>query len=173
MRIGVGAISCLVLSTVLWSGTAVAQTVDAHEHGHGALNIAVEGKTVLMELEVPGADIVGFEHDPKNDAEREKIAAALAILEAPLDLFLLPSEAGCSAVEIEAERHGDHGEHSEFHAEYRLVCDDPKKIDRIRFAYFETFPGAEELEIQLVTDKGAKGFEVERGEPELDLGGSI
>ena len=34
----------------------------AHEHGHGNFNIAIEGKSVSMELEAPGADIVGFEH---------------------------------------------------------------------------------------------------------------
>ena len=33
-----------------------------HVHGHGTLNIAIEDKRVSMELEVPGMDIVGFEH---------------------------------------------------------------------------------------------------------------
>ena len=35
----------------------------AHEHGHSALNIAIEGDRVEMELMAPGADIVGFEHE--------------------------------------------------------------------------------------------------------------
>ncbi|MGI9423429.1 MAG: ZrgA family zinc uptake protein, partial [Hyphomicrobiaceae bacterium] len=36
----------------------------AHEHGHGAFNVAIDGRRVSMELEAPGADIVAFEHKP-------------------------------------------------------------------------------------------------------------
>jgi len=39
------------------------------------------------------------------------------------------------------------------------------------FAYFDTFPNALELEVQIVSDTGAKAFEVERDEPKLDLQG--
>ncbi len=42
----------------------------AHVHGHGHLNIAIEGKTVSMELEVPGADVVGFEHEPSTPDQK-------------------------------------------------------------------------------------------------------
>ena len=46
----------------------------AHVHGIGALNIAVQGAEVAMELHVPGSDIVGFEHE----AETAEDKAALA-----------------------------------------------------------------------------------------------
>lgn len=73
------------------------------------------------------------------------------------------------------ERHEEHhaATHTEFHAEYHLACATPGAIDRIEFGYFETFPNAEELEIQLISDKGSKSFEVERGSTTLDLKGSI
>ena len=53
--------ACLVSLTwvPLRAGDDVSQ-MDAHVHGHGILNIAVEGQVVEMELEAPGADIVGF-----------------------------------------------------------------------------------------------------------------
>ncbi len=71
--------------------------------------------------------------------------------------------------------HEEHDEasHTEFHAEYRLTCAEPDAIDRIEFGYFETFPNAEELEVQMISDKGTNGFEVVRDNPVLELGGLI
>ena len=67
----------------------------AHEHGHGRLNIAVEGGSVAMELIAPAADIVGFEHEPKTDEQRTAIEQAKGTLADPLALFVLPPSAGC------------------------------------------------------------------------------
>ncbi|MEM8791932.1 MAG: DUF2796 domain-containing protein [Pseudomonadota bacterium] len=76
----------------------------------------------------------------------------------------------------EGQGHGEHAEeasHTEFHAEYLLDCADPSAIDRIDFAYFSVFPNAEELEIQMISDRGANSFEVERDDPSLSLAGRI
>ncbi len=69
--------------------------------------------------------------------------------------------------------HEEHAEasHTEFHAEYVLNCATPSAIDEISFAYFDTFENARELEVQIVSDSGAKAFEVERDQPTLDLRG--
>ncbi|MEL6478091.1 MAG: DUF2796 domain-containing protein [Pseudomonadota bacterium] len=63
--------------------------------------------------------------------------------------------------------------HTEFHAEYMLNCSAPGNIDAIAFKYFDLFPNAEEVEVQLISDKGSQGFEVERDNPSLPLGGAI
>lgn len=87
----------------------------AHVHGHGTLNIAVEDKRVLMELEAPGMDIVGFEHAAKSDDQKARVDAANAILQRPLDIFALPGAAGCTVVsaevKVEAEHHDDGDDH--------------------------------------------------------------
>ena len=73
-----------------------------------------------------------------------------------------------------AEGHEDHQDdagHTEFHAEYLLTCADPSVIDKIAFAYFESFPNAFEVEVQMITDTGATSFEVDRDAPTLDLRG--
>ena len=82
----------------------------------------------------------------------------------------------------EEDGHDDHDEeghedqasetgHTEFHAEYLLTCADPTAVTEITFAYFETFPNALEVEVQLISDTGATSFEVERAAPTLDLRG--
>jgi len=171
--------------------------LDAHEHGVGQLDIAMEGSQVAMVLHAPGADIVGFEYEAETDADQAAVDAALAVLAQPQELFVLPASAGCSVTqavaELEAEAeheeheeheedhaeegHSDHEEgahadeprHTEFHAEYLLDCTDPAALTTITFAYFDAFPNALEVEVQLITDAGATSFEVERAAPMLDL----
>jgi hypothetical protein len=164
-----------------------------HQHGHGTLNIAIEGGRVSMELDVPGADIVGFEHAAKTKVEKAAVEKAKAQLADPLSLFVMPKAAGCSvkeasvkiegAEEAKAEQaeqakqaapKGDaHAEHSDFNAEYVLECSAVDKLTSIEFAYFRKFAGADELEVNLVTTKGQNKFEVKRSKPRLDLTGAM
>lgn len=90
----------------------------AHEHGVGKLNIAFEKGQIALELEAPGADIVGFEHHAESAADRQKVDAAIAILAKPLDILALPAEAKCQVKEAKVELHGgEEEEHEEHHAE--------------------------------------------------------
>jgi len=159
-----------------------------HEHGHGQLNIAIETKRVSMELQVPGADIVGFEHEASTAEQKATIEKAKATLADALSLFRLPAAAGCTLadakVAIHAEEHeheeADHEEaagheggghhHSEFHVTYAIDCSAPEKLTGIDFKYFDAFAGAQELDINLVTEKGQTHYEVKRGQPKLELG---
>ncbi len=162
----------------------------AHVHGHGRLNIAIEGSTLSMELEVPGADIVGFEHEPTTPQQKAALDDAKAKLSNGLSLFAPPPAAGCSLtsakVLTEAEHGDDHeheahgakgaaGEaehgHSEFHAEYAFECSAVSRITSMSFDYFKAFPGAQELEISVISPKGQTSYEVVRGNPVLDLAG--
>ena len=193
---------------------AVAQEqrgLSAHEHGQGQLGIAIEGDAVVMELDVPGADIVGFEHPAESAEDRAAIEQAITRLASPLALFVLPDGANCSVTAAnvtllgdEPADHGDHdheghaegngahahedheeehvehdhdseeaGGHTEFRAEYALTCASPEELTRIDFAYFETFPNAQRLTVQLVSGVEAKAFEVGRDAPVLALDGAM
>lgn len=87
----------------------------AHEHGRGTLNIALEGKRLMMELEAPGADIVGFEHEPRTDAQRAAIEKAEKQLAAPQTLFRLPAGAGCVLKHTKVVLAGDDHDHGHEH----------------------------------------------------------
>lgn len=176
----------------------------AHEHGHSALNIAIEGDRIDMELIAPGADIVGFEHAAKSEEDKAAVEKAEATLGEPLSLFAFSADAGCAiesaSVEIEGEEHhdehgdeahaedehheeGEHAEadhdehdseasHNEFHAAYALTCSAPDSLDGIDFAaFFDSFAGAEEVEVTVISEKGQSSYEVERDAPTVDLQG--
>lgn len=186
----------LVGGALATTGTAAQEhrELGAHEHGRGTLNIAVEGNKVSMELEVPGVDIVGFEHAAKTRPEKGAVEQARTQLMAPLALFKLPAAANCrvteAKVEVEAGAH-DHdagaqaadakgakpaakGEgHSEFHAQYTLECAAPGNMTAIEFGYFRAFAAAQRLDVNVITPKGQNKFEVTRAAPSLNLSGMI
>ncbi|MGI9325917.1 MAG: zinc uptake protein ZrgA [Pseudomonadales bacterium] len=96
--------------------------LDAHEHGVGELNIALEETTVSMELHAPGADIVGFEYEAKSAEDRSAIDAAVAMLAKPQELFVLPASAECTVTQASAEleseeEHEKHAAGEEHHDE--------------------------------------------------------
>ncbi|MGC2396164.1 MAG: DUF2796 domain-containing protein, partial [Rhodomicrobium sp.] len=103
-----GIVTCIAFSA---AGEEHRQ-LGAHVHGHGRLNIAIEDKTVSIELEAPGADIVGFEHEAATRAQSAAIEKAKATLAAGLSLFTPAAAAGCtqnaSKVSIEAEHEHEH-----------------------------------------------------------------
>ncbi|MGI9370913.1 MAG: ZrgA family zinc uptake protein, partial [Hyphomicrobiales bacterium] len=131
-------------------------------------NIAIEGNAVMMELEVPGADIVGFEHEAKSDEDKAKVADALKVLGAPGDLFMMPESAKCETKMADIEVEGE-GDHNEFHGKYELSCANAGDIKGIKFGMFEKFPNLEELEVNVVTESGQSAHEVEKDSPQIEL----
>jgi hypothetical protein len=182
---------------VLLGAQGIAETarqLGPHQHGHGTLHLAVEGQTVQMQLEVPGADIVGFEHKAETAEDRAKIEEAEKTLSRPLALFVLHGEAGCNVTAAKVSNLGetepDHNvhnddhddragagehetEHSEFHAEYALSCANVAAITAISFPYFEVFPNSAELAVTLITEKGQKAFDVNREHALIDIRGML
>ena len=141
----------------------------AHQHGHGRVNIAIEGQRLNIEIEAPGSDIVGFEHEAKTDKEKTAMTAARAQLANGAQLFEFPAAAGCqpetASVEVEGE-----GEHREFHASYAFKCTAMNKLTQIGFSYFKRFPLAEELDIAVASEKGQLKLEATPKKPTISLG---
>ena len=116
---------------------------EAHEHGHGTLDIVVEGEELVIELRIPAVNVVGFEHAPKNDAEREAVRQALVPFGDATSLFVLSAEADCEVEEAEAaiasmghedehegEGHGDgdgHGHEKDGHETDEHAKDEHEK----------------------------------------------
>ncbi|SIS95358.1 Protein of unknown function [Roseivivax lentus] len=160
--------------------------LDAHEHGVGTLDMALDGETIVIAFQAPGSDIVGFEYAARSDADVAAVDAAKKALGDPLALFGLPDAAGCEVedakVEVEGGEHGDdhagHDDdghrdetgHTEFHAAYEITCSNPDRIDALTFFYFDVFANAREVEVQIIDPTGARAFEVDRDRPVLDLG---
>ena len=154
--------------------------LEAHEHGHGVLNIAFEGEELVLELRVPGVNVVGFEHEPSTPEQHERIDKALHDFGEANELFATPVEAKCKVEDVKvrlageeggdhaghkehahdkehkSEKHDEHGhgekeEHSELHAEYHFHCHEPDQLDRVEVKVFAYLLDADEIEANVVT----------------------
>lgn len=159
----------VIAATLTVSGLTPAMAANkAHEHGVGRMNVAVEAQNVEIEIEAPGADIVGFEHAAKTPAQKKAIEAAEAKLKGGDRLFAFPAGAECRMTEVEVEsprlesdkdhkhshKHDHEDEHSEFHAHYHFQCENPGQLSHMDVRYFEMFPAAHELTVQMISASG-------------------
>lgn len=177
-------LTTLITIPFLLGTTAMAQEekrqLDAHEHGSGTFNIAIEGNKVEIEIEVPGMDIVGFEHEASTDEQKTAIEKAGKLLLDGFSIFTLPAGAGCKITtrkvgvpghEENNEHKKEEGEtHSEFHAKFGLECAAIEQLNTIAFPYFGNFSRAKELDVSVITEKAQASFEVTGTSPEIDLG---
>jgi len=143
----------------------------AHEHGRGLLNVVVEGNALVIEFEMPGVNVVGFEHEPGTDEEKHAVEEAVETF-AKADALFVPSvDAQCHAEKAEVElaglehEEGEHSEHeskaehaehkeeahSELHAQYVFHCDAPDALENLEVRLFDHLRDVEEIDVQLVT----------------------
>ena len=168
----------LIFTAILFStnfAVAKKRAHKAHVHGEGKFTLAVEGRIVEMEMEIPADDIVGFEHMPKTPEQKKAVKTAEKKLKEATEMVLLPEKAQCRATSVEVEspltkhdekhdekhhkkgHHHDHDDkesHSEFHITYKFKCDVPKHLSQVTVNLFSAFPSLKELEGQAVTMDG-------------------
>ena len=121
--------SAVVLACAIQTGAAFAASEGehrehgAHEHGRGMLDVVAEGEELVVEFRIPAANVVGFEHAPRDDAEREAVRKAAETFRNPASVLVLPAEAECEVEEAEAgivgmgaeEHDDDHAHEGEEH----------------------------------------------------------
>lgn len=124
-RFGAAMLGIITLAS-LSAGPVLGQSQGAHVHGIGGLDIVIEGPRVEIKLELSGRDVVGFEHAPSTQEQKDAAWEAVLKLKDHARLFRFPEDAGCSGTEVSVESellndddghgHGHKGEHAEFHA---------------------------------------------------------
>lgn len=172
----------LALSIMSLSFISVAEeyeTHDAHVHGVAQLQIVAENNQLEMHFESPALNIVGFEHEIRNQEEADKLKDAIGLLMKTDELFLL-TEGGCSFIGIEVENpfekeddhhdeHHDTLEHREFEMEYKATCRNLDKLTRIHLPLLDTFGRIESLDVQYIFQGKQGSVVLTQAKPFLDL----
>src|SRR5690606_13397733 len=113
----------LAIAMALSTSAGLAQAAGPHVHGQGNLDLAMAGGTLLVELSLPAADVVGFEHAPRDDDQKALVKDALARLGKGTNVLEPAPAAACKVTresvhsglsDSETEEH-DHGEESPDH----------------------------------------------------------
>jgi len=161
-----------------------------HEHGASELAIGIDGGDVVIDLEGPAANFVGFEHAPRTPEEQRVLDAALATLRDGAKLFGLPAAAGCRFTGVEVtlpefaaeaheedghEEHGDHDDHDEAdgHAEiaaaWELACAKPAALASVQVKVFKVFPATTRIDAAVAGPAGQTGATLVPGKAVLRL----
>lgn len=175
-------IYAILMATISVAAPALAgnHSHGAHVHGSVKGSIAVEEKTVVVELEIPGDDIFGFEHAPKNKEQIATVAKALETLRGKtLEVINLPSEAGCKATEIKVEssqegepknlpKGKDQVVHGDVDLRYTFTCD---KADGLhaKLGLLKLFPRIKSVELQVITAKAQSKVTVTKADTVIPL----
>jgi hypothetical protein len=170
----------LILALFFTGSTwAADRNPEAHEHGAGIMNIAIQGNEVEIELELPADNVVGFEHEARTVTEKKRVQDAAAKLKKAANVVVLPKDAVCKLEKAEIEsalledhddhkEHGhkddrddhgksrekdDHGDHSEFTAHYYFECAKIGELSNLDISLFKHFPSTRKLQVQYITPK--------------------
>ena len=142
---------------------AQAQQQHAHVHGQLKLDVAIDGPTIVIAMESPLDNIVGFERAPKTDAEKKTVEAAIAQLRAADKLFTIDPAANCKLgpVELRSSALGlgnpDPSEpagHADLDATFSFNCTNAAAAKFIDVNLFSAFKGTRQIDSQIASAQG-------------------
>ncbi len=156
----------------------------AHVHGEGVVTLVQEGEALVVELKTPAYNLLGFEHAPRSDEQRDLLDRTRVALDELEALITFPRH--CTRVSgtvtvpgwAESVADGDHGEehdrdhhhhhdhehdshqghhdhqHEDFVTRHEFACRDTLTMDSVGFPLFESYPAFERVQVQWLLDSG-------------------
>lgn len=158
---GLASVAALLAATPFLA--AQAQQQHAHVHGQLKLDVAVDGPTVVIDMESPLDNIVGFERAPKTDAEKKTVEEAVAQLRAADKLFVIDPAANCKLgpVDLRSGALGlgnpDPNEpvgHADLDATFSFNCTNAAAAKFIDVNLFGVFKGLRQIDSQIASAQG-------------------
>lgn len=159
----------LSLTLVLSQGV-YAHTYEAHTHGEARMAMIYDEGVLLIEIQSPAENILGFEHFPQSKEEQELVNKSLNLLDKPEKIIELTP--GCvlknkrivspflkgDAAEGDSDKKHQHADehkkqdvssHKEFKLHYEYSCKDTSTLN-IRLRVFEYFNGFKKVHAQWI-----------------------
>ena len=154
----------------------------AHIHGVAEMTMILQNNEFLINFESPSANIVGFEHQPETNEQKNAINAAILDLQDPTN-WLQFDGGGCNLLSSTAdtnlrsdhavEEHSDHADeehsehatetHTEFTAEYHYACDRSDNLESAIISLQSNYPNIEHIVVQWIVNGKQGATELEDG----------
>ncbi|HAS61586.1 MAG TPA: DUF2796 domain-containing protein [Vibrio sp.] len=152
-----------------------AHSLAAHQHGVATVNIALDEQQLILELQSPSMNIVGFEYHPRSAIDKQAVVDAEHALKNEQQLFTMSNAAQCilTAVHVDNDlaehsdthqqsaQDEDEHQHSDIQVSYQFNCAHPEKLKRIDLeGFFKTFPLTEKIHVQLISADSQQGVDL-------------
>ncbi len=189
--------SLLFSISVLFSANAAfannhAPVQKAHEHGVATMQFVIAGNNLMLEVHSPLYNLLGFEHKPKLEEQKQAVKQQLTAIKKG-QLITLDKAAGCQlkAVHVEHpfqnsnhDHHHDHhhSHHDDDHAdsnhskhrdmsfEYELQCRDPKQLKTLNSQpLFSAWKNLQTLRVEWINQNRQSATNLNRDNTEIDL----
>ena len=153
---------------------AIAHAAPAHLHGQAELTVVVDEGALSISLESPLDNLLGFEHSPRNEAERQRVRAMAVSLRDAAKLFVSDVAAQCSLSTVslhaalppellgnptapkpsKSPADSAQHEHAELVADYVFSCLKIADLRQIEVGLFKAFPKLKRLLVQTAGPAG-------------------
>jgi hypothetical protein len=159
-----------IASTALCFSLAFGATTAAtpHEHGAAQIDIAVDAQGIVITLETPLENLLGFERAPRSDAEHKSAAALKLQLQAAAKLFRIDPAAGCDdgtaelsapvlgwgkpATQADGKSAG--AAHADLDASFSFRCTQAGKASYVDVALWQALTRLNRIKVQVASNKG-------------------
>lgn len=134
----------------------------AHVHGMATLDLVMDGQEVMIHLQSPLMNFLGFEHAPETEQQKDIYQDMLQQLER-LDTLMEVQGSACVAESIEVEdpfAQQEHAGHADVDVSYFLRCEDPASITGLEINLFDLYNRLETLQVQMVLPAGQQQLEL-------------
>ncbi|MBM4199368.1 MAG: DUF2796 domain-containing protein [Gammaproteobacteria bacterium] len=140
-----------------------------HEHGAVTFNIALDGDTLLLELDAPAINVLGFERAPRNDAERKLVTNAHAWLAGGREMLRVPSNAACrlQSANFTAPKLGTG--HADYQPRYAFRCSNPAALVWVEVWALRKLKEVERAQVNLITPQAQRQQTLQGGELRVPL----
>ena len=170
---------CILANFSLFFASVVHSAQDAHVHGLSHLTIALEKQTLLVEINSPLMDIVGFEGEPRTKVQKDSIERAKTKLR-KIDNVLIFKGGSCLEKNIDvtlghdhSNEHShsehDHDTHSEISAVYKFKCSEPEELQEITVLLPNQFSRMEKIKAQWVTSNAQGQITLDKKKNTINL----
>ena len=144
-----------------------------HVHGAAAVDVALDGRRLEIDVDSPLDNLAGFEHAPRSAKEREAIDRMVASFARPEALFAPSTAAACAVKSVQlaspvidasllaahgvtalpaAQSHEEAG-HADLDAAIVFDCARPEALERLEVRMFAAFPRVLRVDAQVVTSE--------------------
>ncbi len=159
----------LVLGAALFVNSATAQEHQheehgSHTHGQAVLTFVLEGNEAELAFATPTVNIVGFEHQAKDEAQRQLVQKMIADF-TNANWFSFDEQANCTVTgtdissDLTAER-TTQPQHADLNANYTLVCQNPARLQALTLDLATIAAGVEKVSVQWIVngEQGARDW---------------
>ena len=157
---------------------------EAHVHGVGKLDVALDNHTLSLHLDSPLINLVGFEHAATSAPDRQAVQTMGQLLHAAGSIFVTTPAAQCSVASVklvsaaldpillgeapssvkDTQTAADkHDGHADLDGDFVFNCAHPERLQAIDVKLFTAFTGFHQVDVQAVTLKGQSAATLNAG----------